>query len=309
MPDAPPPLLAEGTLRPAPQVLTREQIDAVLGDFRTWLEQLADSAAASDSTPGQRNTVDPATAPDLHTLLAQFIALRHEINLQTRSARSQQEQTGEALQQLQTALESLRRAEESAAERRAAAEEETLRPLLKTLVDAHDALALAQRPIRRVRDAVLPELEQLRDLPPRLVESEQSVPTPLAPPAPTFWGRLFGRKPTSVAGTPPAAFPQQHRDLAEQLKQAAAQIQQMLHGLLTGYTMSVQRLERALQQHGLEPIATVGEAFDPESMEVVEVVVEPGRTRAEVIEEARRGYRWRGRVFRFAQVRVARPAT
>jgi molecular chaperone GrpE (heat shock protein) len=42
-------------------------------------------------------------------------------------------------------------------------------------------------------------------------------------------------------------------------------------------------------------------------MEVVEAVTEAGRERTEVIEEVRRGYLWRGRVFRFAQVRVARP--
>jgi molecular chaperone GrpE len=42
-------------------------------------------------------------------------------------------------------------------------------------------------------------------------------------------------------------------------------------------------------------------------MEVVEVITESGRTTTEVIEEVRRGYLWRGAVFRFAQVRVARP--
>ncbi|MBI1917737.1 MAG: nucleotide exchange factor GrpE, partial [Planctomycetes bacterium] len=46
--------------------------------------------------------------------------------------------------------------------------------------------------------------------------------------------------------------------------------------------------------------------FDPERMEVLEAVANTGRPPAEVIEEVRRGYLWRGRVFRFAQVRVAR---
>jgi molecular chaperone GrpE len=71
--------------------------------------------------------------------------------------------------------------------------------------------------------------------------------------------------------------------------------------------MSLQRVERALQQSGLEVIDTAGLPFDPETMEVLEVVHEPGRTSTEVIEEVRRGYLWRGYVFRFAQVRVARP--
>jgi len=70
--------------------------------------------------------------------------------------------------------------------------------------------------------------------------------------------------------------------------------------------MSVQRVERALRQQGLEPIPAVGEPFDPERMEVVEAATGTGRPSGEVLEEVRRGYLWNGRVFRYAQVRVAR---
>ena len=66
-------------------------------------------------------------------------------------------------------------------------------------------------------------------------------------------------------------------------------------------------MERALQQSDLETIPTLGMPFDPETMEVLEVAHEGGRTTTEVIEEVRRGYLWHGRLFRFAQVRVARP--
>ena len=70
--------------------------------------------------------------------------------------------------------------------------------------------------------------------------------------------------------------------------------------------MSLQRLERALQHHGLEAIPCVGRPFDPERMEVLEVVADTGRPANEVLDEVRRGYLWNGRVFRYAQVRVAR---
>lgn len=73
-----------------------------------------------------------------------------------------------------------------------------------------------------------------------------------------------------------------------------------------GYTMSVQRIERALQQHDLETIPTTGERFDPEQMEVVEAVADSGRPSGEVVGEVRRGYLWNGRIFRYAQVRVAK---
>jgi len=70
--------------------------------------------------------------------------------------------------------------------------------------------------------------------------------------------------------------------------------------------MSVERIDRALKGHGLQPIATVGETFDPERMEVLEAVTETGRPPGEVLEEVRRGYLYDGRVFRYAQVRVAK---
>ena len=61
-----------------------------------------------------------------------------------------------------------------------------------------------------------------------------------------------------------------------------------------------------MQQQGLEAIPTVGERFDPERMEVIEVVADSGKPGGEVLEEVRRGYFWRGRLFRYAQVRVAK---
>ena len=70
--------------------------------------------------------------------------------------------------------------------------------------------------------------------------------------------------------------------------------------------MSLQRVERALQQQGLEAIPAAGQPFDPERMEVVAVVADSGRPSGEVVEEVRRGYLWRGRVFRYAQVSVAK---
>jgi molecular chaperone GrpE len=85
-----------------------------------------------------------------------------------------------------------------------------------------------------------------------------------------------------------------------------ARVEQLLDGMITGYTMSIQRTERALAQFGLERIACAGRAFDPELMEVVEVVNDSSRPPGQVVEEVRPGYRWRGRLFRYAQVSVAR---
>ena len=229
-------------------------IEALLADFRIWLEQAPPPA------------VPPPPAPvDWDTLVAGWTALRHEINLQTRASRAQLEQNAQALAALTDAVAALREVEPPRAVE-PPADDEAVRPLLKTLIDVHDALALAHREVQRLN---------------------ANLPEPTENVSPSFWARLFGRgKPAE----PPAD-----------------EARQKVDALLVGYGMSVQRVERALQQHGLEPIPTVGQPFDPERMEAVEVVRDGGRAGTEVLDEVRRGYLWRGRVFRFAQVRVARP--
>jgi molecular chaperone GrpE len=268
--------------------------------------------------------VPPAAAQplDLHTLLSQFVALRHEVNLQTKASRVQQEQNAEALKELGQALELLGRQQEARPSTDGQDRDEQLRPLLKTLIDLHDSLALAGREVQRVQEALGATLEKLDTV--ALDEEEEPeppLPASAPPPSRSFFARLFGGRPAPPpAGVSPEVFRpwrerlarqreelQALRDGQEEARQAAERVRSFITSLVTGYTMSVQRLERALHQHELEPIPTVGQPFDPDMMEAVEVVADTGRTSTEVIEEVRRGYLWRGKVFRFAQVRVARP--
>jgi molecular chaperone GrpE len=270
--------------------LTPDVITAVLADFHSWLSALAteEQRAGSVSDGGQSVAYASGSSPlvpDLHTLLGQFIAVRHEVNLQTRAVRAQQEQNAETLRQLTMALDTLRQSQARVEETRQQARDEAVRPLLKTLIDLYDALALAGREMQRMSETVLPALEQLTIATGIGVDSPRSL-----------WARLFGF--STSAPEPP--------ERARLVRDSAERIRQMLASLVTGYTMSLQRIERALRQHGLEAIATAGERFDPERMEVLEAVAESGRPSGEVIDELRRGYLWNGRVFRFAQVRVAK---
>ncbi len=225
MPESPPPGEPD---RPAPGrgPLTPAAIESVLADFRAWLTALTEPPPAPP--PADEEPVD------LATVVAAFTALRHEVNLQTKATRGLIEQVSQRLEASGT------NATQPAAD--------ATTPLLKTLVDVYDALALAAREVEKPR------------------------------PTPAGW---FAR----WRATPPA--------------DAVAE------ALLAGYRLSLQRIERALTQHGLEPIAAEGEAFDPERMEAVEAVPsdEPSGT---VLAEVRRGYTRAGRVFRYAQVRVAR---
>src|SRR5947207_5204804 len=104
---APPGVPVHAAQRPA-QALTPEAIDTLLADFRRWLEQLAVPPADGAAPP------PPAAEPvDLHTLLGQFLAVRHEVNLQTKAVRAQQEQNAETLHDLSVALDALERAQET----------------------------------------------------------------------------------------------------------------------------------------------------------------------------------------------------
>jgi molecular chaperone GrpE len=275
MSEPPPPGVAEGAAvgdRPA-QGLSPGEVDAVLAEFRSWLASLP-AGAPDGFEPGGPPEVD------LHTLVGQFTALRHEVNLQTRAARAQQEQSAEAVRALQQALDALK----ESARGEEAGEEERLRPLLRTLVETYDALALAARAAERGQEVVLPLLGETAGA----LGQAESAPRP-------WWGRLFGGGKSEAA-----------RERARRGRQACERAAEVLGSLLAGYRMSLERVDRALRGHGLEPIPAAGQAFDPERMEVLEAVAGSGRPSGEVLEEVRRGYLWNGRVFRYAQVRVAR---
>jgi molecular chaperone GrpE len=282
MPESPPPGVAGDAVGGRQETLTPEAIEAILADFRSWL-----GSALAPPPPDAEAASEQAVEPlDLQTLLSQLVALRHEVNLQTKAVRGQQEQNAETLRQLGQALQTLRQAQNGGDQAEQQAKDELIRPVLKTLVDVHDALWLAEREVRRVTQNVLPELEHL----------------PVAPeahaPKASFLRRLFGPR-----AAPPARHPEEQ---ASPANESAERIRNMLGSLLTGYTMSLKRLERALEQAGLEQIPCQGEAFDPELMEVVEVVADSGLPGGEVVDEVRRGYLWHGRIFRYAQARVAR---
>jgi molecular chaperone GrpE len=250
--------------------LTPPALEAALDDFRRWFASLAaaNGEGVAELEPGL----------DLATLLGHFVALRQEVNLQTRAVRAQQEQNAELVGRLGQAVEALSRP------RQEPGTDEKVRPLLSTLVELCDALLLANKEVTRTRENLLPVLEAVTEA------DDEDPATPRT--ARSFWSRWF--QPDA-----PAARPPENPDTTERVRAA-------LSALVTGYGMSLERVERALRKHGLESIEAVGQPFDPERMEAMDTVADTGRPGGEVVEEVRRGYLWNGRVFRCALVRVAR---
>jgi len=264
--------------------LTPGEIEAVLADFRTWLTQL---------TAPPTDPVDlPAEPVDLNTLVAQYTALRQEVNLQTRAVRTQQEQSAEVLKQYSDAFSALKISAERAAAALERESAETVKPFLKGLIEVADAQALAAKELQRVVAGVN-----------EILDREQTVePDATAPPRLPLLARLAG------AGHVLA----RQQALIDRLKACdlprplAEQVRERLDAAAAGLAMGLTRIERTMRQHGLESIPAVGRPFDPERMEVVETIADSGRPAGEVIEELRRGYLSNGAVFRFAQVRVAK---
>lgn len=271
--------------------LSSDAIDSILADFRAWLtETQVPVSSDTRAAEGDRPTFDVAN------VIQQFIALRHEVNLQTRASRAQQEQSGQIIATLQDSLGALQRQQTRLGENDQTAQDEIARPLLKTLIDAHDALSIAERQVRRLLESspLAPgEASEMRQEPPAI---KLKIP---------HWARWLGLDASIEAQLAPLyAWRQMQQPAANP---SAERYRQGLDALLTGYRMSLQRIERAFEQNGLEALPCVGAPFDPEIMEVAEVVRDESLAKIEVIEELRRGYHWRGRLFRCAQVRVAKP--
>jgi len=249
--------------------MTADAIDRILADFRTWLENLPDGVEPPQPEP---------PAVDLCTLAAQFTALRHDVNLQTKATRA-------VLDQVQTA-------------KPASDAEAHLKPTRKLLIDLADALSLSLREVIRTVDS--------------LNEADESDPEPwpempAASASPSFWSRLTGRgSPSAESLAWAEAVEAQAAELAERSAAEREQLASVLAGLADGYTLSLRRVERAFPQYGLEPIECEGEPFDPELMEVVEVVGDADAPAGTVVAVVRAGYRVAGQVLRFAQVTVAR---
>jgi molecular chaperone GrpE len=289
MSESPPPTIAGDAADGRAAALTPEQVAAVLADFRSWLAELPAEEAAS---PPERDT-----APDLFTLLEQLTALRHEVNLQTKSSRAQQEQNAATLGQLSLAFDDLQQARTETARDG----DDRLRPLLKTLVELYDALSVAGREAQRVQDKVLPSLVE----PAADVAAQSPEPPHTRVPALLRW-LVPGVRDLCDYPAKLAAWRERQDARADERNKELARTRQLLGSITAGYAMSLQRVERALKQHGLEPVAAAGQPFDPERMEAVEAVTDSGEAPGRVVDEVQRGYLWNGRVFRFAKVRVAK---
>ncbi len=258
--------------------------EALLSRFRDWLR---DARAEADGLNGDRVEVDPPSGAEpvpevgLYRLVEEFTALRHEVKLETKGSRGLQEQVDTLLPTLRQAIEQFR----SVAPKEEQAIQTTARPLAKAIADLDEALARGRLEIEKARDRLAAEA----------AASAASIESDLDE---LFRGQSWFRR---LRLRP---YHEQVRGLvARRIGEARSDL---FEALLEGYGLIQGRLWRSMDAGQVRRIDCVGRPVDPGLMTVIEVVDSPDQPPGHVIDEVRRGYTWRGRVLRYAEVRAAR---
>jgi molecular chaperone GrpE len=73
-----------------------------------------------------------------------------------------------------------------------------------------------------------------------------------------------------------------------------------------GLQLLVTRVRRLLSDQRIDRLETLGMPFDAEKMNAIEAIHAAGRPRGHVIEQLSPAYAWRGRLLRYAEVRISR---
>ncbi|MBK6750928.1 MAG: nucleotide exchange factor GrpE [Pyrinomonadaceae bacterium] len=87
---------------------------------------------------------------------------------------------------------------------------------------------------------------------------------------------------------------------------AASETDPSVEHLRDGVIGTARSFERALIDVGVEPIASVGVAFDPEQHEAVDMVATDAENDGKITAEYTRGYRFGGKLLRPARVQVGK---
>ncbi|MFN0056127.1 MAG: nucleotide exchange factor GrpE [Planctomycetales bacterium] len=254
--------------------------EPLLDRLRDWLW---DARAQADRVAVDVRDAPESESPDedfgLYRLAEEFTSLRHELKLQTKSARGLEDQTETLMQGLRQALEALRGIQPQEAQ----AAWNAGKGLATALADLDEALD-------RMRGQLARASQRLAEEPARVLADDLDALY-----ASQSWlGRRLARR--------------YHLEAQGLVARQARQRHALLEALQEGCGLVQDRVTRALASEGVARIPAVGLPVDPEQMIVVELVEGTDAPAGSVVDELRRGYTWNGRLLRCAEVRAARQA-
>jgi molecular chaperone GrpE len=256
----------------------RVDVDDLIDRFREWFDSArAEAGGEGIAEPGSRAESHAAREFGIIDLVEEFTALRHEVKLQTKSSRGLSEQTETTLAALQQAIEQFRSIEPKEAHAVWAAG----KALAEGLADLDEALDRGEREIERARHQIA-ELWQ-RDLESALNQLHA--------------GRSWIRR---------RLLRKYHSQVIEIVQRDSLRRHELFASFLEGYGLIQKRLRRVMASEQVQHIPCEGLAIDPELMTVLEVIDLPDHPSGTVVKELRRGYTWRGRVIRYAEVQAVR---
>ena len=259
------------------------QVETILDRFREWLEDARQESEAENEQGFASAPALPSSSPPpprefgIIDLIEEFTALRHELKLQTKSGRSLVDQTETVVAALKRASDHLRAVD--AKESQVAWS--TGKALAEALADLDEALVRGEREIERARAHVADES-------PRILEESLT--------------KLFRKRPW-IKRQFLRSF---YHDAIAAIRQDARTRHELFDSFLEGYRLIQKRLRRTLAFEQIVHIPCEGNPVDPAVMTVIEVVDGPRSAAGTVLKELRRGYTWRGRLIRFAEVQAIR---
>jgi molecular chaperone GrpE len=263
----------------------QDDVEAILDKFRDWLEAAhleADDRADSVADAAQGSGGHPAAPADgfgIINLVEEFTALRHEVKLQTKNGRGLVEQTDTVLAALKAAIEQFRSVEPKEAQ----AVWTAGKALAEALADLDESIDRGYREIERARQLIAEQSVRALEADLDALHRRRS------------WikRRLLGPY---------------HAEVMREVARNGRERFEFFQTFLEGYGLIQKRLRRVMAAEQIERIPCDGRPVDPERMTVLEVTDDPARPPGSVAKELRRGYTWRGRVIRYAEVQAVRSA-
>jgi len=228
-----------------------------------------------------------------------FTALRHELKLQVRGGRDLQQLLVDGLQRLEQKLAASPVAASAVAGGGASGggATEAGRDLAEALAEMEESLQRVHAALARSAATERPMASQPEDAPTARILTKLDEQIAQAP----WWLRKFATawlsscRQSLVAVLTEEDGKREEPSHDEQLKTAQQGIE-LLHA----------RAQRLMQHCQLERIDVMGQPFDAESMHAVDVISAPETPAAHVAEQLRPAYRWRGKLLRYADVRLAK---
>jgi molecular chaperone GrpE len=256
--------------------------EQLLRRFGEWMRETREEAARIDNRGDDTACVErevPAAGFGLYRLVEEFTALRHEVKLQTKSSRGLDEQATSLAASLNQALEALRSVQPKEAQ---------------AAWTAGQGLARA-----------LAELDEALDR--GRAQTEKAAATLAGEPGMQWIAKLdaWHAGLSSWRRWRHAAYYRELRELIEREGRRPRQAT-LLAALVDGYRLIQKRLTQTMLAEDIARIDTVGWPVDPERMVVVDVVDVADSPPGLVHDELRRGYTWKGRLLRQAEVRTTR---